>query len=413
VAAQGTPELVSAALFEEDAAVLAAHRRAGRRPFAEQWVLPLAIVRGEETAEEALRRHASDQFGLSLARETFVETVYLEDAAEGRRYVANIFRAELGGAPMRFRADGDYDDARWLSAAELPNVWMPPALRTALISILGGGPAAPAETPPGAGAALPLAERAADEPAPPPPDNREAWQRLARSYQKEHARFDTGRLRWARGVYEDELRVLGDVRGLHAIVLGAGDGADVIALAAAGAVAVGVDFSPAQVAAAKRRAADAGADNASFVEGDIADLSRFDDASFDLAISIQALDFVEDGGRALAGASRVLRGGGVLAIAVLHPMNQVLTEDPPYTAVRPYWARYVDFDRDTGDGAVRLRAWRRTIEEWVRALAGAGFTIEDIREPRQDAIAEDEREGFDLARARLVPQALIIKARKR
>lgn len=409
MAVHGTPELLSAALFEQDDALLAAHRRAGRRPFAEQWVLPIAVVRNDETAEEALRRHASDEFGIQLAQETFVETVYLEDTEAGRRYVANIFRAELGGAPMRFRADGDYDDARWLSAPDLPNVWMPPALRTALIAILTGEPAEPEQPD----AALPLAERAGDEPEAPPPDNREAWRRIARSYQAEHARFDPTRLRWSRGLYEDDLRVLGDVRGLQAIVLGCADGADVIALAAAGAIAIGVDFVPAQIAAAKRRAADAAADNASFVEGDITDLSRFDDASFDLALSIHALDFVEDAERVLGEASRVVRPGGVLAIAVLHPMNQVLTEEPPYTAVRPYWASYVDFDWDTGEGATRLRAYRRTVEDWVRVLTGAGFTIEAIREPRQDAIAEDEREGFDMARARLLPQVLIIKARKR
>ena len=55
------PEIASAALLEQDGAVLVAHRRAGGRPFGDRWMLPFEIVRGDETAEEALARHLREQ----------------------------------------------------------------------------------------------------------------------------------------------------------------------------------------------------------------------------------------------------------------------------------------------------------------------------------------------------------------
>ena len=49
------PELMSALLFEKNARALVAHRR--RPPFAGQWMLPATLVRDDEAAEDALRRH--------------------------------------------------------------------------------------------------------------------------------------------------------------------------------------------------------------------------------------------------------------------------------------------------------------------------------------------------------------------
>lgn len=402
------PELLSAALIERGDAVLAAHRRAGRAPFGGQWLLPLTRVGRDETAEEAVSRHAREQFGVTPASEVFFDTVYIEDPDDGQRYVANIFRVTLGDQPMRFRGDGDYDDARWLTSPDIETLWMPPDLRAAAVRAL----TAPDEPQMSWEEAVPLAERVDDAP---PPDNHAAWTAIAASYQREHAFLDPKRLRWGRGVYEHEARVLGDVRGQRAIVLGCGDGRDVVALASMGAIVTGVDFVPAQITAAQRLASGQGIDNAAFAAGDITNLVAFGDASFDLAVSIWALDFVTDAQAAIAEAARVLRGGGVLAIAVGHPWNQVFAPASPYAVMRPYWADVVDTNWDDaqfGSEGV-LRTWRRTIEQWVSMLTAAGFAIERIAEPYGGDVSGDEAIGYDIERARLMPQTLIIKARKR
>lgn len=401
------PELLSAALFQRGEAALTAHRRDGRAPFAAQWLLPLTRVARDETAEEAVARHAREQFGVTLESEIFFDTVYIEDPEDGRRYVANIFRVTFGDQPMRFRGEGDYDDARWLTASDIESLWMPPELRAAVVRAL----TEPDEPVMSWEEGVPLGERAEEAP---PPDNLAAWTAIAPAYQREHAYLDTRRLRWGRGVYEDGIGVLGDVRGQRAIVLGCGDGRDVVALAAMGAIATGVDFVPAQITAAQKLATTQGIDNAAFAVADVTDLVAFGDATFDVAVSIYVLDFVEDIAAALAEAARVLRGGGVLAIAVEHPWNQLFDGAAPLTVRRSYWAPYVDaaWGEELPGNDTVTRSWRRTIEEWVALVTGAGFAIERIVEPCGDDVTGDEAIGYDLERARLVPQVLLIKARK-
>lgn len=414
------PDLTSAALFEHDGRVLVAHRR--RPPFASQWVLPMTIVGEDEAAEDALRRHARDQFGIGLGEEAFVETVYLVDPDDQHQYVANIFRTPIIDGPMRFNTEGDYDDARWLLPADLEQLWMPPDLRVPLIKILTDPESLHetdwAKTLEG----VPLAERDAASaagaqpaaPAEPAPDNRAGWDTIAAAYQDErYGDRDAGRLKWSRGVHEDELLLLGDVHGKRALVLGCGGGQDVVALAKMGAVVVGIDTSPKQTAYAKQYALRHSAENASFVEGDMEDLSRFDDESFDLAVSIHALGYVERAERAFAEAVRVLKSGGILAIAVPHPFNVTRADDPPYGVVRGYWSDRVDWEWKLEGASARFREFPRTVSQWFELLVDAGFVVERVLEPYQGDIAGDDAKGFDLRLAKLMPYVLIMKARKR
>ncbi|MEX2226513.1 MAG: methyltransferase domain-containing protein [Dehalococcoidia bacterium] len=411
------PELLSAALIERDALVLTARRKQGRPPFAGQWLLPMTAVGNDETAEEAVRRHTAQQFGVTVANEIFVDTVYLEDPDDNARYVANVFRAELAEGALRFNAAGDYDDARWLSAGDLPNVWMPPALREPLVRILNEEPVEemPAWTPEATAEATPLAEREAD-PAPPwpPPDNRAAWEAIAKAWQDERYgdRFGT-RLMWTWRSSEDDLHVLDDVRGKRAIVLGCGGGQDAVALEKLGAVVVGVDQSPSQIAYAKKYAVRHAAPNASFGEGPIEDLSRFDGASFDLAIAIGVMEYVERIDLALAEAARLLRTGGTLVLSVKHPFDVIVDGGPPFVVWTSYWTPHHDLNRlVAATDAPPLRSYMRTLSEWFDQLAAAGFAVEGIVEPKEDEqppIADDLSAEW-LA---LLPYALIIKARKR
>ncbi|HXK33698.1 MAG TPA: methyltransferase domain-containing protein [Dehalococcoidia bacterium] len=413
-------DLLSAALIERGERALVAHRRTP--PLAGRWTLPATAVGEHETAEEAVRRHAREQFGLLPASETFVDTLYVVDPADQRQYVANIFRTALEG-PIRFNAEGDYDDARWLGPAEIEQLdTMPPDLRLQLVKLLTD----PESAQPmdwerfaddvSAQQAVPLAEQQAAEPAEPtpPPDNKAAWDAIAKAYQEERFGDRFGeRLMWSWRASEDDLHVLDDVRGMRALVLGCGGGQDVVALVKLGAVATGVDISPAQLAYARKYAAARGAENASFVEGDVQDLSRFDDESFDLAISIHALGHVENVAAVMAEAARVLKPGGVLAVAVQHPFDACV-DGPPYRVTTPYWTRERDWTWEFKDGSAgSFRAYRRTVGEWFELLTNAGFAVERVVEPQEGDIPKAPDDDHDDNRLRLMPYTLIIKARKR
>lgn len=409
------PEIVSAALFERDGAMLAAHRAAGRRPFAGQWLPPLTIVRETETAEDALRRHAREQFGVTVDSEVFLETVYVDDPDDRQRYVTNIFRASMGDAPMRFRADGEYDDARWVVADELAGLWMPPPLRDELVRSLGAS-----ATPPhgGPSEAVPLAEReradtaAVDER--PAPDNRAGWEAIAAAWQEQRYgdRFGT-KLMWTWRSSEEELHMLDEVRGKRGLVLGSGGGQDVVALEKLGAVVVGVDQSASQIAYARKYATRHDAGNASFVKGVLEDLSCFDDDSFDFALSIGVMEYVEQLDVALAEAARVLRPGAPLYLSVKHPLDAIVDGGPPFVVWASYWATHHDETQPVNmPDAPRFRSYMRTFSAWFDALVAAGFAVERIAEPREDAVPAIADNLSDEWMA-LLPYQLILKARKR
>ena len=402
-------ELLSAVLFERDGYVLVAHRKAGRPPFAEQWLVPMTPVRDDETAEEALRRYGPDQFGVALGVEQFIDTVYAEEPEGDHRYVVNIFRAPMQGGPMHFNADGDYDDARWCVAAEIERLWMPPPLRDALVRIMTAGiPPPVVDWANAAGReATPLGEAASVGPA---PDNRASWDAISAAYQEQFfgERFGE-RFMWSWSIAEDDVHLLDEVRGKRVLVLGCGGGQDCVALDKMGAIAVGIDQSAKQIEYARKYAARHDAPNASFVEGTVEDLSRFDDESFDAAVSAHMLNYVERIDDTLRETARVLKPGGALVISVLHPFDAALAERPPYGVTRAYWSEQGDWTWSLEGGvSARFRQWYWPVSRWFEMLTGAGFAVERMLEPQDESL-----DAAGAARAKLVPHTLILKARKR
>jgi SAM-dependent methyltransferase len=220
---------------------------------------------------------------------------------------------------------------------------------------------------------------------------------------------------WSWRASEEHLHVLDedDVRGKLAIVLGCGGGQDAVALERLGAVATGVDQSPAQIAYARKYAVRHNAENVAFVDAAVEDLSRFDDASFDLAVSIGVMEYVERLDDALTEASRVLRPGGVLALSVRHPFDVIVRGGPPFVVATSYWSSHHDRIRPvrTPD-APAFRSHMRTMQAWFDALTAAGFAIERIIEPKEhelEPIADTLHDDW----LEMLPYMLIIKARKR
>jgi ubiquinone/menaquinone biosynthesis C-methylase UbiE len=296
---------------------------------------------------------------------------------------------------------------------------MPPALRESVVRLLSEPDLIPAQSgskPTAAGEGMPLAERARE--APPAPDNRAGWNKIARAYQDERYGDRFGeRLMWSWRASEDDLRVLGEgVQRRRALVLGCGGGQDVVALAKMGAVAVGIDSSTEQLTYAKRHATKHAADNAAFVEGDVRDLARFDEESFDLAISVHALDYVDDAVAVLEEAARVLKPGSTLALAVKHPFDvRVDTESgggSPYRVWTSYWTHEHDEEWAFKGAKATFRRYFRTMEEWCEAIVGAGFTIERIIEPKEDALPKAPGDTLDDRWLAQLPYTMIIKARK-
>ncbi len=116
--------------------------------------------------------------------------------------------------------------------------------------------------------------------------------------------------------------------GDRVLDLGCGAGTDVFLAAArvgARGIAVGVDLSVEMLGRAAAAAPGSAAGRARFVAGDLESLP-FRSGGFDAAISNGVLNLVPDKARALREAARVLRPGGVLAMADLLVVETVPDE---------------------------------------------------------------------------------------
>jgi len=112
---------------------------------------------------------------------------------------------------------------------------------------------------------------------------------------------------------------LGDLPGKRVLALASGGGQQGPILAAAGARVTVLDASPAQLAQDRAVAAREGL-HLETVEGDMADLGRFPDGTFDLVVNPVSTCFVPDVRPVWREAARVLRTGGALLAGFVNPV---------------------------------------------------------------------------------------------
>lgn len=169
------------------------------------------------------------------------------------------------------------------------------------------------------------------------------------------------------------LDLLGDVAGRRILDAGCGSGPLIAELGERGASVAGFDASPEMIRLARDRLGD---------EADlrVADLTRplpYDDGTFDDAVAMLVLHYLEDWSRPLAELRRVLRPGGRLVVVVNHPViPPVMYPEVDYFATVPNSEEY-DFD----GVCATLTIWYRPLSAMSESFTAAGFRISAISEP--------------------------------
>ncbi len=371
-------------LFEEEGAVLLGKRR--RPPLEGQWTLPGDVMATDESAEETLERYARSELGVRLAASEFEDTLYLTEG--GENHVTNVFRVGGYEGTLRFRREGDLEDARFVLPEEMGLLGMPEALRSML---LASEPGRPHGTP----------------------DNRASWDAISALYQTQHQLKTDAAHYGPRMPTEHDLRLLGEVQGKRILEIGCGGGQCSIAFAKEGAIVTGIDQSAAQLAFARQLATSENV-KVDFVEADITTLPRVKTASQDAVFSAHALNYVEDIETCLAEVFRVLRPEGLFVFSTGHPVRAMLSDADPLHIERSYWDEYQEWEWGEGSG-VWMRSWDRTIEGWFSSLRRAGFEVDRILEPRMLSDAHDDtwdHSGYSLLQGPMAPTTLIFRAVK-
>jgi len=118
------------------------------------------------------------------------------------------------------------------------------------------------------------------------------------------------------------------------------------------------------------------------------DLSRFNDSSFDLVISVHAMSYVEDISKVISETSRILQVNGNFVLCVLHPIQIVLweaLEEKSFDKIYPYFKTTRDLWDWTDEKNQSIATFGQTyhnFEDWSNSLIANGFTITRVIEPK-------------------------------
>lgn len=247
--------------------------------------------------------------------------------------------------------------------------------------------------------------------------NRSWWDANADGYQAEHGAFlGDARFLWCpEGLYEDEVRLLGEVAGRDVLEVGCGAAQCARWLAGQGARVTGFDLSGRQLRHARRIDEELGRAPLRLVQADATALP-FADASFDLACSaFGAVPFVADSARLMREVARVLRPGGRWVFSVPHPFRWTLPDvgdEHGLVVEHPYFDRrpYVEQDED---GAASYAEHHRTFGDRVRELTAAGLRLVDLVEPEYpEGLGDRWGGGWSALRGRLVPGTAVFVTRR-
>ncbi|MET0623948.1 MAG: class I SAM-dependent methyltransferase [Pyrinomonadaceae bacterium] len=180
-----------------------------------------------------------------------------------------------------------------------------------------------------------------------------------------------------------------EIAGLEVLCLASGGGQQGPTLAAAGARVTVLDNSPAQLARDRQVAERDGLELATF-EGDMRDLSRFADESFDLVFHPVSNLFVPDVRPVWREAFRVLRRGGALLAGFNNPAIYIfdLTDERQRRLEVRYALPYSDVESPDEGERERLLAsgapieFSHTLEDQLGGQLEAGFHLTGFYEDR-------------------------------
>jgi len=243
---------------------------------------------------------------------------------------------------------------------------------------------------------------------------RDSWNRICAEYQR-RSRIPTDFVHY--GPYcpnEDQLQLIGEVRGKKVLEIGCGGGQCAIAFAKRGALATAIDISDAQIEFARRLAHQQGV-QVTFLQGNVEDLSPVPNDSQDVVFSAYAFNYVEHLDRCLTEVQRVLVPDGLLVFSVEHPFWLCLAEES-LTIERSYHDRSpLVWDWAYEELGIRapMRSFHRTVGDWFRALRDAGLEVLDVLEPEPvESGSGQDWADYSHKRQRMIPATIIFKSRR-
>lgn len=258
------------------------------------------------------------------------------------------------------------------------------------------------------------------------------WNEISDAYQNRY-RIGTSQIHYGPLCStEEQLGLLGDIAGKRVIELGSGAGQNSIYLAKNGAICTAVDISDRQLEHGRSMAEKEGVE-VEFMRQDFSDIAdHFEENSFDLALSVYALQYCYDLAelkKVLGSVAKILKPSADLVFSVDHPIRaHGQWSDDDRFILDGYFDRSTKSWRyrfpETG-AAPELSCNFKTVADYIGAVIGAGLRIEAVLEPEAVPVDDNTRFGINSQYGALstedpysyehlsrVPGTLLIKASK-
>jgi SAM-dependent methyltransferase len=179
----------------------------------------------------------------------------------------------------------------------------------------------------------------------------------------------------------------GALEGADVLALASAGGQQACVLAAAGAKVTLLDLSPAQLGQ-DRLVAERDGLTLRIEEGDMRDLLRFAERSFDLVFHPCSNVFIPDVRPVWRECARVLRPGGRLLAGIVQPFAFLFDDDAMERGelLPIHRVPYADIESRSPEHLARMReqgealAWSHTLDEQIGTLLDSGFALRGLYE---------------------------------
>jgi len=177
---------------------------------------------------------------------------------------------------------------------------------------------------------------------------------------------------------ENELRLLGNLKGKNVLEIGCGGAQCGIAMAKRGAKVTGMDISNEQLKFAKSLA-EKNKVNITLYQGDIVNLKQIKSNSQDIVFTAWALHYVDNLEKCFKEVYRVLKNQGIFVLSMPHPFSDTINSKT--LKIKRSYFNNGKFVEVFSDKTKKFVMYHHTFSDITNAVANSGLNIEKVIEP--------------------------------
>lgn len=203
------------------------------------------------------------------------------------------------------------------------------------------------------------------------------WEYSSRSYQKE-SKIPVD-IHYGPGApNENELKLLGNLKGKNVLEIGCGGAQCGIAMAKKGAKVIGIDISNEQLKFA-RYLAEKNKVNIILYQGDIINLKQIKSNTQDIVFTAWALHYVDNLEKCFKEVYRVLKNGGIFVLSTPHPFYDTINYKT--LKVKRSYFNNGKFVEVFSDKTKKFVGYNHTFSDITNAIINSRLNIEKVIEP--------------------------------